>query len=300
MNMKLFLRFVSALVSVSLLVGCTSPTPTSAPQSVLENTPSPIPSPTETIEPTMTAEPSATAEPANSPAPSSNVETGQHAFFSEKAQRNYLLFLPANYGKDPQKQWPLILSLHGSGTRGKDIDNLKYEALPQILEFTPDFPFVVLSPQLTDADNEDFWVHEKVMDSVFTLLDEIQSTYPVDPKRVYLTGVSIGGNGTWAYGLKYPKRFAALVPVMGFFGDTSGFFVPDNICDLKDVPIWAFHGAQDPIVPLDAEQSIVDALKACGGNVQFTVYPDGDHDISGRVYNNNLELFEWLSSQSLK
>jgi len=211
-----------------------------------------------------------------------------------------LLFLPANYGKDPQQQWPLILSLHGSGTRGNNIDLLKYEALPQVLEFTPDFPFIVLSPQLTDANNEDFWTRENVTESVFILLDEIQSTYAVNPKRIYLTGVSIGGNGTWAYGLQNPGRFAALVPVMGFLGDTSGFFIPDNICELKDVPIWAFHGAQDPIVPLDAEEGIVNALKACGGDVQFTIYPDGDHDISGRVYNNNPELYEWLLAQSLQ
>ena len=232
--------------------------------------------------------------------PLPNVVTGQQAFFSQKAQRNYLLFLPSDYGKDPQQQWPLILFLHGAGTRSKNINVLKYEALPQMLDFTTDFPFIVLSPQLTDENREDFWTRDKVTGSVFVLVDEIQSTYAVDPNRVYLTGISIGGNGTWAYGLKYPDRFAALVPVMGFFGGTSGFYVPNNICDLKDVPIWAFHGAKDPIVPLDAEKGIVDTLKACGGNVQFTVYPDGDHDISGRVYDYDSGLLEWLMSQSLK
>ena len=296
--MKIFLRIMITVLFVSLLVGCASPAPTPILPVAVENTPSAVPSPTP--EPTLMPEPTATVETINSPIPSSTIETGQHAFFSEKAQRNYLLFLPANYGKDPQKQWSLILSLHGSGTRGKNVDLLKYEALPQTLEFTPDFPFIVLSPQLTDENGEDYWTREKVTESVFILLDEIQSTYAVDPKRVYLTGVSIGGNGAWAYGLQNPGRFAALVPVMGFFGDTSGFFVPDNICDLKDVPVWAFHGAQDPIVPLSAEEDIVNALKACGSNVQFTVYPDGDHDISGRVYNNNPELLKWLLSQSLK
>ncbi len=296
--MKIFFRLLLVLLVVNLLAGCASPTVTAVPQVIVENSSSPVPS--ATVGPTKTPEPTATVEMTKIPDITSNVETGQQAFFSEEARRNYLLFLPAEYGKDPQQQWPLILFLHGSGTRGKNIDLLKYEALPQILEFTPDFPFIVLSPQLTDEDGEDFWTREKVTESVFTLLDKIQSAYAVDPKRVYLTGVSIGGNGTWAYGLQNPGRFAALVPVMGFFGDTSGFFVPDNICELKDVPIWAFHGAQDPIVPLDAEQGIVDALKACGGNVQFTIYLDGDHDISGRVYNNNPELLEWLLSQSLK
>ena len=297
--MKNISRIVILLLFLSLMIGCASPT--SVPQAIVENTPSPAPS--STPEPTITSEPSATseiAESATSSAPSSTVSTGQHSFTSEKAQRNYLLFLPTAYGKDPQQKWPLILFLHGSGTRGSNVDNLKFEALPQILEFTPDFPAIVLSPQLTDENNEEFWTGERVVESVFTLLDEVQSTYSVDPTRVYLTGVSIGGNGTWAYGLRYPDRFAALVPAMGFFGDTSGFFVPDNICDLKNVPIWAFHGGQDPIVPLEAEEGIINALKACGGNIQFTIYPDGDHDISGRVYNNNTDLYTWLLAQSMK
>jgi len=287
--MKPFFHIGICLSFISLLAGCASPAP------VVESMPTAVPSPA--MEPTMTLDPSATTM---GTVPSSTVETGQRAFFSEKAQRGYLLFLPAEYGKDPQKQWPLILSLHSAGTRASNIEYLKYEALPQVLSFTPDFPFIVLSPYLTNAPDEDFWVREKVTRSVFTLLDEVQSMYAVDPKRVYLTGVSLGGNGTWVYGLQNPKRFAALVPVMGFIGNTAGVYVSENICDLKDVPVWAFHGALDQIVPLEAEQMLVDALKACGGNVRFTVYPDGDHDISGRVYNNNPELYEWLLSHSLK
>ncbi|MBK9924066.1 MAG: dienelactone hydrolase family protein [Anaerolineales bacterium] len=290
--MKKLLQLIVLPLFISILIGCTSPTPT--PQSTSS------PAPALIIEPTATSAPIPTPELVESPTPTtSNFTTGQHPFTSEKAGRSYLLFLPAEYGKDPQKQWPLILFLHGSGTRGTKIEYLKLEALPQILEFTPDFPAIVLSPQLNDTNAESYWTREKVEESVFTLLDEIQSTYMVDPKRVYLTGVSLGANGTWEYGLRHPGRFAALVPVMGFIGDTSGFRVPDNLCDLKNVPIWAFHGALDSIVPISAEQGLVDALKTCGGNVQFTIYPDGDHDISGRAYTES-ELFPWLSSQSLK
>ena len=285
---KIF-RMGLCLALFVLTTGCASPSP--------QPDPTPTAFPTLTAEPTSVPEPSMTAE--SSPAPTSNVETGQRAFFSEKAQRNYWLFLPSSYGKDPQKKFPLILFLHGAGTRGTDINLVKFEALPQILDFTPDFPFIVVSPQLTNQGGDDYWFREKPTESVMTLLDEVQSTYAVDPKRVYLTGVSIGGNGAWVYGLQHPGRFAALVPVMGFVGDTGGTYVPENICHLKSVPVWAFHGAKDSIVPLQAEQDLVDALKACGGNVQFTVYPDGDHDISGRVYNNNQELFEWLAAQSL-
>jgi predicted peptidase len=177
------------------------------------------------------------------------------------------------------------------------LETLKYEALPQILAFTPDFPFIVVIPQLTEA--EDYWTEEEVVASLFLILEEVQENYAVDSEKIYLTGVSLGGNGVWEIGLRYPGRFAALVPVAGFYGDTASVEVPENICDLKDVPVWAFHGAKDPIVPLFAEEDLVNALKSCGGNAQLTVYPDGDHDISGQVYNDQ-ELYTWLLSQSLK
>jgi predicted peptidase len=284
----------------NLLAGCASPR--STPQnSSTEEVISPTSSPTD--EPILTVPPSVATDLATEPATElgtvSANNNGQHPFSSDKAKRNYLLFLPAAYGNDPAQKWPLILFLHGSGTRGNNIENLMYEALPQILGFTPDFPFIVLSPQLTNDSGEDYWTRETVVASLFVLLEEIQEKYSVDPERIYLTGVSIGGNGVWEIGLSYPDRFAALVPVMGFYGDTASVEVPDNICDLKDVPIWAFHGAKDHIVPLWVEEDLVDALKACGGNAQITVYPDGDHDISGQAYENQ-DLYAWLLSQSLK
>ena len=280
----------------TVVAGCASPISTpqnSSTEEVISSTPSP------TDEPLPTAPPSATTDLATDLATVSANNNGQHSFSSEKANRNYLLFLPAAYGNDPSQKWPLIIFLHGSGTRGNNIDNLMYEALPQILGFTPDFPFIVLSPQLTNDSEEDYWTREKVVASLFALLEEVQEKYSVDPERIYLTGVSIGGNGVWEIGLSYPDRFAALVPVMGFYGDTASVEVPDNICDLKEVPIWAFHGVKDHIVPLWVEEDLVNALKACGGNAQMTVYPDGDHDISGQAYENQ-DLYTWLLSQSLK
>ena len=98
-------------------------------------------------------------------------------------------------------------------------------------------------------------------------------------------------------GLHHLDRFAALVPVMGYYG--WPFTVPENICDLVEVPVWAFHGAKDDVIPLEAESIIVDALKACGGKVQFTVFPDAGHDlVLQRVY--TPELYTWLLEQTLK
>jgi predicted peptidase len=312
--MKIFI-YVSKMmlfmsIFASLATGCATPKPT--PERIsTQTTVSQAPSATAGPAFTPSSVPSATPEPVLTPSSPATVEsvtevgtglapsTGQQPFWSDKAQRNYLLYLPPEYGRDPQKKWPLILFLHGFGTRSKNVETLLYEALPQMLQIGNELPFIVVSPQLTDDSEQDYWTREKVVDSLFTLLDEIQANYAVDPKKIYLTGVSLGGNGVWAIGLMYPKRFAALVPVMGFFGNTASVWVPDNICDLKDVPVWAFHGAQDHIVPLFAEQELVDALKACGGNVQFTVYPDGDHNISGQVYTDP-DLYTWLETQSLK
>ena len=197
--------------------------------------------------------------------------------------------------KDSQQKWPLILFLHGMGCRGNNLDYLKVEGMPKKLESDVNFPFVVVSPQIESQ--EGYWSADETTDSLFTLLEEIKATYSIDPERIYLTGVSLGAGGTWEIGLRYPERFAALVPVMGYYGYPFG--VPDNICDLKNAPIWAFHGAKDVIVPLDAEQGLVKALQTCEGDVQFTVYPDAGHDIENDVYANP-DLYKWMLSQTLK
>ena len=220
---------------------------------------------------------------------------GEHPYTSEKAGLNFMLFVPELYGEDPKQLWPLILFLHGAGTRGENLNQVLYEALPQRLTFQPDFPFLVVSPQILDQDG--YWTSESIVQSLFTLLDEVQADFAVDPEHIYLTGVSLGGGGVWGIGLHYPGRFAALVPVMGFYG--IPFEVPPNICDLKDTPIWAFHGDQDPIVPLSAETGLVDAVQACGGDARITIYPGEHHDISGKVYSDP-ELYKWMLEQSTK
>ena len=175
------------------------------------------------------------------------------------------------------------------------------DVLENIILKPPDnlenFPFIIVSPQGTNEYSEyQIWEADEMISAVITLLDEVQATIAVDTNRIYLTGDSSGGNGAWVNGLRNPERFAALVPVMGYYG--WPITVPENICDLKDVPVWAFHGAQDELVPLDAEQMLVDALEACGGDVQFTVFPDIGHDVDHQqVYTK--ELYEWLLEQTL-
>ena len=224
---------------------------------------------------------------------SSIVNNGQHPYTSEKAQLDFLLYLPDDYGKDPQQEWPLIVYLHGAPLRGSTLDLLRKESLPRRLEKENNFPFIVLSP-LGDGEYE-FWAKDEMINPLFTLLEEIQSTYSIDKKRIYLTGNDMGGNGVWAIGLRDPKYFAALAPISGYFGWPPE--VPENICDLKDVPVWTFHGDRDDIIPVEAGQQLVDALNACGGKAKFTVSQDMKIDVPYKVYADP-ELYEWFLSHS--
>jgi predicted peptidase len=227
---------------------------------------------------------------------SSSVNIGQNPFRSEKAGLDFLLYLPSDYRKDQQQEWPLIVYLHGATLRGATLELLKKEEpLPNKMEKENDFPFIVVSP-LGDGEYE-FWAKDEMIDPLFTLLEEIQATYSIDTKKIYLTGNDMGGNGVWAIGLRYPEYFAALAPVAGYFD--YPFTVPENICDLKDVPVWAFHGGRDDIIPVEAEQGLVDALNACGGNAKFTVSQDMKIDVLYKVYADP-ELYEWFLEQSIK
>jgi predicted peptidase len=203
-------------------------------------------------------------------------------------QLGYLLHLPSAYDEDPQKRWPLILFLHGGGERGDDPHMLKIHSIPMIVEGRPDFAFIVLSPQCP-ADSS--WVTE--LEALEALLEEVCGAYRVDRRRLYLTGPSMGGMGTWQYAVAHPERFAAIAPICGGLQYAN----PQRVCVLKDLPVWAFHGALDPIVPIGMSQVLVDALQGCGGNVRFTIYPERGHDVHVETYDNP-ELYAWFLAQS--
>lgn len=191
---------------------------------------------------------------------------------------NYLLFLPEDY-ELKKSQWPLILFLHGMGQWGNDLDKVKELGIPKIVEDRPDFPFIVLSPQCPEAE---VWSN----DVLIHLLDDVISRYPVDKDRIYCTGLSLGGGGTWRLACEYPDRFAAIAPVCGW-GD------PEKACQLKKVPVWTFHGAKDKIAPVKLSEEMVRALKDCGGDAQLTIYPEAGHDSWTQTYDNQ-ELYNWF------
>jgi predicted peptidase len=225
---------------------------------------------------------------------SSKIQTQTASNLARTVELNYLLYLPGDYGKDPQEKWPLILFLHGSGERGSDLEILKRQPLPKTLDRGKNFPFIVLSPQLPlEMGN---W--SPLIDPIKVLFDQIEVGYLVDNRRVYLTGLSMGGFGTWEFALRYPRRFAAIVPIAGGYRYQSKE-IPENICDLTDLPVWVFHGARDMTVLPSQSEDMVEALKACGGNVKFTLYSDADHGDSWTRAYADPDLYKWLLEQWL-
>jgi len=209
----------------------------------------------------------------------------------KKFELNYLLFLPEGY-KDKGQKWPLMLFLHGSGERGTNLSRVAVHGPPKVVKERPDFPFIVVSPQ---CPNGQTWND----DVLLGLLDEIIKTYNVDEKRVYLTGLSMGGFGTWSLGLRNPDRFAAIAPICGG-GNMLDVLLPagNKQSALKRLPIWVFHGAKDPVVKLEESERMVNALKQLGNeNVKLTVYPEAGHDAWTETYNNQ-ELYNWMLSHT--
>jgi predicted peptidase len=193
----------------------------------------------------------------------------------------YLLFLPQEYGKNPKMRWPLILFLHGAGECGDDLDSLRLYGPAKLVEQRPEFPFICLTPQCPEGET---WIEQ--LKTLKMLLDEVLSSYSVDLDRVYLTGFSMGGYGTWGLAMAYPETFAAMVPICG-----GGMVQWVEI--LKDIPVWAFHGADDPTVPVGESQRMVDALRSAGGQAKLTVYPGVGHDSWTETYDNP-ELYDWF------
>lgn len=192
---------------------------------------------------------------------------------------HYLRYLPAEPPASAAAPAPLILFLHGAGERGRRVEDVAREGLPRLIEQGTDLPFIVVAPQCPP---ETWWS----VSALTRLLDDVETTLPVDPARVYLTGLSMGGFGSWALAAQQPGRFAAVAPICGG-GD------PESAAQLAGVPIWAFHGARDDIVPQSRSDEMVAAVRAAGGDPRYTVYPDLAHD-SWTVTYENPELYAWF------
>jgi len=212
----------------------------------------------------------------------------------------YRIYVPENL--DPAVKYPLVLCLHGSGNKGDD--NLaqlgRSSAVHTLLapENLEKYPCVVLAPQCPAGQR---WVRGHGQydlpgnaERLMGLLEQVRATYPVDPARIYITGLSMGGFGTWGMLRAYPDTFAAAVPIC------AGWDLPDDLGNaprMKEIPIWVFHGTLDDDVPVARSREMVRALEDAGGNVKYTEYPDEGHACWERAYNES-DLLPWLFAQT--
>jgi predicted peptidase len=210
-----------------------------------------------------------------------------HLAANREVTLNYLLSLPPEYNPQRADRWPLVLFLHGSSMRGTDVNLVKHQGLAKLVNQGQSFPFILLSPQCPPGQ---WWTWPQLLAALVSLLEEVEGTYAVDSERIYVTGLSMGGFGTWSLAMAYPQRFAAIVPICGLAEDL------DKLGVIRQLPVWAFHGDQDMLVPVQGMVKTVEALKACDGNVKLTIYPGIGHNAADPAYADP-ELYRWLLCQ---
>jgi predicted peptidase len=200
-------------------------------------------------------------------------------------EAKYVVFVPHEY--DGKEAWPVILFLHGSGAVGTDGRTQVAGALAQaIRKDEKKFAFIAVFPQAHDYR----WTAGSVDGKrALAILDEVGHSYKIDKKRTYLTGVSMGGEGTWSLAAAHPDRWAAIVPVCGS-GD------PQIAAKIKDIPCWCFHGDADTLIPAAASREMIRALRQAGGQPLYQEFPDVGHHCWDRVYALP-DLYEWLLLQ---
>jgi len=201
----------------------------------------------------------------------------------KKVKYNYLLHLPEDYGKDPNKKWPVIFYLHGRHASGKHLESLERYGLPYYLMKGKKIDFIVVSPQCPWNKN---WASEDWFNPVY---DEVAAKLQVDDSRVYLIGMSMGGFGTWALANRMPDRFAAISPMCGG-ADVKWAY------QLSKTPAWVFHGTADRQIPFNRSVVMVKALEKLKAEVKFTRLVNQGHDISKQF--NDDELYVWLLKHS--
>lgn len=197
-----------------------------------------------------------------------------------RVKYEYLLVLPEPFR--PERKLPLILFLHGAGERGSKLEIVNRAGpFRRMKEWK--IEAILLAPQCPE--DQDTWRPE----ALARLLDQVERVYSIDKSRVYLTGLSMGGEGVWSLAGLQPERFAAIAPICGEGN-------PEDAAKLAKIPIWAFHGSEDLIVPAKNGLAMIEAVRAAGGNPKFTVYQGVGHDSWTQTYNDP-EFYRWLLSQ---
>jgi predicted peptidase len=233
---------------------------------------------------------SARREVADRPARALHTATGfVDKLFPEPdgSEKKYVVFVPHNYTVNNTA--PAILYLHGAGSRGSDGRNHLVGGLAKaIREKNEDFPFLVIFPQ---AREDEDWTPESTGGKrALAILKQVQSEYRVDPNRVVLTGVSMGGQGTWSLAAAEPDRWSAIVPI-------CHGWKPNMTARLRDVPCWCFHGDADEIIPASQTRDMVRAIQEAGGKALYHEFIGVDHNQCADHVYALPDLYEWLLRQ---
>lgn len=220
----------------------------------------------------------------------------------------YVVYVPSEF--DSAEKWPVVLFLHGSGERGSDGLRQTVVGLGSAIRRNPErFPMIVIFPQ---ASEDTRWLGDEA-DFAIAAVDRTVEELNGDPDRVYLTGLSLGGYGSWHLALAHPDRFAALVPVCG------GIVKPETAASvrqspltidvedpyeltarkLRHLPVWMFHGEEDPVIPASESRRMFDALRTVGADVQYDEVPGVGHGVWDDAYGRQ-GLWEWMLRQRRK
>ena len=201
----------------------------------------------------------------------------------------YLLYLPKEYGQESNKKWPVMLFLHGRGESNGPLSIVKQWGPPRMAERGDEPPFIIVSPQCPRSSR---WTSAEQQAGVLELLEHSQKNYQTDEDRVYLTGLSMGGFGSWKLASEHPEKFAAVAPICGRGN-------PANVGKLKSIPVWAFHGTDDGAVSFQDSVDMVEAIKKAGGTkVKFTSLEGVGHNSWSAAYATP-GLYEWFGKQTI-
>ncbi len=268
------------ILTLSILAACASPN-ASTPAPVPANTAIPTEVPTYTVISTQTALAHCTR--------AGNLI--QQACTSPAEDLSYWAYVPSDQSTLSSAGLPLLVYLHGSNQIGSNLQLLLSSGLPSEIEKGRDLAMMVVSPQCPYGEN---WQTAEMVDRLSRFVDDLVSTYHLDPSRVYLTGFSMGGDGVWAVGKAHPEQFAALAPVSSdWYGDD-----PADLCVLRDLPVWVFQSNADEVVsPKYAHQNVAQ-IQGCGGSqIQLTLFPSGGHEATARQVYAMDELYRWFLEQ---
>jgi predicted peptidase len=207
-------------------------------------------------------------------------------------QYDYLTYLPSEYQHDETKEWPLIIFLHGASLRGNNLEKIKKYGIPKLINEGKEFDFIIISPQcpLYQDWSSDIWFPPT--------FDDIKKKFRIDTNRVYLTGLSMGGEGTWYISEQHPQIFAAIAPVCGQINHITS--IERDVNKIAFLPIWIFHGAKDRVYSVEESDKMYGLLKKVNQNLKYTRYPDLGHGATHDTTYRSHGLYDWFLSHKRK